>query len=233
MSGTLGIGMNPCKTNPGKFIRTRRLKKRLTQSEGAILAGINQEHWSALETGKVRFLKKQDDVDGLARTLDCSPRKLIMLFEPEPSTRLGKLIWKLQIKLGITREEFIRRSGMDRRTFFQIMNINKGISYSTLKSLLRVGLEIVTLTKYLYGKEKPAKNRLGRLIRQGRKEQGLSLKNFARKVGISHAYLSKIELGEDPLNTGQSNDLIARFAQVLRLDQSEIEAARPPMKTRG
>lgn len=233
MSGTLGIGMTPSKTVSGEFLRTRRLKLELTQAETARISGMSQEYYSKLETGLRKTIEKQEDVEGISLALQCKPSKLIKLFQPKPLTKLGMLVWKLQIELGITREEFIRRSGMGRRTFFQIMNIDKGISYSTLESLLRVGLEIATLIKYLYGKEKPTKNRLGRLIRQGRKEQGLSLKDFAKKAGISHAYLSKIELGEDPLNTEQSNDLIARFAQLLLLDQSEIEAVRPPMKTRG
>ena len=37
--------------------------------------------------------------------------------------------------------------------------------------------------------------KLGDLIRNGRREQGLSQKDLARKIGVSHTFISHIEAG--------------------------------------
>lgn len=227
--------MIPTKTELGEFLRTQRLKRKLTQSEVAKLAGMSQNHYSNLETGLFKSLKKQNHVNGLSRTLRCKPRQLIKFFEPEPLNKLGKLIWKQQIKLGLIRQEFFQRTGINPSNFYQSRTgISWDISYHLLKLLIKANLEVTALINYVGRKtEHSTKNALGRLIRKRRKELGLSQFQLAKKAGISRAYLSKIELGEYPLNTKKSDYLIARFAQILELDYSRLQAARPPIRSRG
>ncbi|WP_084664991.1 helix-turn-helix domain-containing protein [Thermanaeromonas toyohensis] len=44
---------------------------------------------------------------------------------------------------------------------------------------------------------------IGEVIREYREKHGLSLREFAQKVKLSHAYIDKLENGVDPV-TGKS-----------------------------
>ena len=59
--------------------------------------------------------------------------------------------------------------------------------------------------------EKPSCEPLnfGNLLRRGRKEVGLSLRELGRKLGVSHAYLAQVEVGEcGPLRVERWRDLL-------------------------
>lgn len=71
-------------------------------------------------------------------------------------------------------------------------------------------------------------NTLGDKIRQLRDDQGLGLREFARKVDISAAFLSDIEQGR----RYPSDGVLADIAQKLGVKVSELEKhdSRPPIE---
>jgi transcriptional regulator with XRE-family HTH domain len=68
-------------------------------------------------------------------------------------------------------------------------------------------------------------NRLGEYIKKYRLEHGLSLREFAEKVGISHTHVDSIEKGID-FRTGKhvrlTNETIQKIASVLNKDPAKI-----------
>ncbi len=61
----------------------------------------------------------------------------------------------------------------------------------------------------------------GETIKRLRKSKQLGLREFAKKVGISATYLSKMERGLDP---PPAEDKIAKMAQLLGADQNKLFA---------
>jgi transcriptional regulator with XRE-family HTH domain len=60
-----------------EFIRTRRKKLKLTQTQAAKLAGIaTNVHWSRIEAGKIKGVKL-DTLAGVAKALRCKVARLL------------------------------------------------------------------------------------------------------------------------------------------------------------
>ena len=64
--------------------------------------------------------------------------------------------------------------------------------------------------------------RFGETIRELRKARGLSLRALGRKVGVSYAYVSKVENGKLDFGDYPSEDLIRRLAAALDADEEEL-----------
>lgn len=77
---------------------------------------------------------------------------------------------------------------------------------------------------------KPTKSALGELIRRERIVRGMSVKQLAQILGISHSEIRSIESGQ--LGLSCRNDLIDRIAQTLSIDMDVLQAARPKRKLR-
>lgn len=60
----------------------------------------------------------------------------------------------------------------------------------------------------------------GQLIRQARKQKGISQRELALKVDVNYTYLSKLE--NDHAGTPPSEDVIERLALHLELDAQEL-----------
>jgi len=71
-------------------------------------------------------------------------------------------------------------------------------------------------------------NELGKFIRQQREEMDLSLRELARRVEISAAFLSDIELGR----RYPSDDVYLRLSEKLNVPLAELQSkdARPPVE---
>lgn len=79
--------------------------------------------------------------------------------------------------------------------------------------------------KFIRVRRKQAGSDLGRLIRSRREELGLSCAELGRKMEISRAAISKIELGGTRLS--QNGVPLGRLAKALKIDIARIEALRP------
>jgi transcriptional regulator with XRE-family HTH domain len=61
----------------------------------------------------------------------------------------------------------------------------------------------------------------GSLIRQARKDKGLSQRELAKKVGVNYTYLSKLE--NDHAGTPPSEEVITKIADNLALNAQELQ----------
>lgn len=60
---------------------------------------------------------------------------------------------------------------------------------------------------------------LGSVIKQGREDVGLSQRDLARKLGVSHPFISKLEAGK---TKSVSLDLLDRIAATLGIDRINL-----------
>lgn len=68
-------------------------------------------------------------------------------------------------------------------------------------------------------------SKLGNLLKKTAKEKQLSLRNFAKVLGISHAYISKLMAGVDPRSKKPiipSIDVILKIADALKIPRLEF-----------
>ncbi len=64
--------------------------------------------------------------------------------------------------------------------------------------------------------------RFGETIRELRRAKGLTLRALGAQVGVSHAYISKVENGRLDFGDYPSEDLIRRLAEALDADEEEL-----------
>lgn len=64
--------------------------------------------------------------------------------------------------------------------------------------------------------------RFGDRLQQLRKAKGFTLRALGRMVGVSYAYVSKVENGKLDFGDYPSEDLIRRFAAALDADEDEL-----------
>jgi len=62
--------------------------------------------------------------------------------------------------------------------------------------------------------ERSDNNKLGNLLKQIAREKQLSLRDFAKILGISHAYVSKLIAGIDPRTNNQINPTITVLLKI-------------------
>ncbi|WP_422444296.1 helix-turn-helix domain-containing protein [Thermoanaerobacterium sp. DL9XJH110] len=66
---------------------------------------------------------------------------------------------------------------------------------------------------------------LGEVIKKYREENNLSLREFADKCGLSHAYIAKLEEGKDPRsgkNIEPTLDTVKRISEAINLPLDEL-----------
>ncbi|OIQ08755.1 HTH-type transcriptional repressor RghR [Moorella thermoacetica] len=69
---------------------------------------------------------------------------------------------------------------------------------------------------------------IGQIIREYREKHGLSLREFAQKAGLSHAYIDKLENGFDPVTKKPVTPTlrtIELLAQAMEMTPEEIMSA--------
>lgn len=221
-----GVGMTPSETELGRFLRRCRLKLGLRQSQVAGLAGIKQNEYSNLETGKFKYLKSKQ-IEDLAKVLKCdqSELKAVAPLKDESKTELAKLIHSRREQLGLTLEDFAERMGV---SLAYAKNYLEGrcqtIGYSSLKSLAKVlKFKKAYLSKFLGYPGKQTKSVFGQLVRSGRKKRGISAVELSEELGVEREFISQIELGK--YKPRWDNDIIKWLAEALDLDVSELQAA--------
>lgn len=64
--------------------------------------------------------------------------------------------------------------------------------------------------------------RFGDKIRELRTTKGFTLRALGERVGVSHAYISKVENGRLDFGDYPSEDLIRRLAAALEADEEEL-----------
>ncbi|MCL2674157.1 MAG: helix-turn-helix domain-containing protein [Defluviitaleaceae bacterium] len=62
--------------------------------------------------------------------------------------------------------------------------------------------------------ERSDNNKLGELLKQTAGEKQLSLRNFAKSLGISHAYLNKLMAGVDPRSKKKISPTITTLLKI-------------------
>lgn len=224
-----GVGMTPCKTELGSFIRARRLELDLRQVPLAKSAGLAQTYVSQLETGEKKYLDDHQ-LETLARALACDPEELRKRMPKKliagPKAELGRLIRSRREELGLTMEEFAEKAGLTlKQAKILELRKNPGLHHKLVKPLAHaLGLEPSILTKFVGLNRKPTNNELGRLIRTRRQELVMSGDQLAEKLGVSRQRVSQIELGQCRLC--KDDDMIERLAKVLILEVDQLQAFR-------
>ena len=65
----------------------------------------------------------------------------------------------------------------------------------------------------------------GRLLRRARHDSGLTLRELANLIGVSHAYVSILEIGRNPKTLSPSRpspEIIRALARELKLDANKL-----------
>jgi len=225
-----GVGMTPCKTELGSFIRARRLELDLRQVPLAKKCGFTQTVVSQLEIGERKYLNERQ-LNKLAKVLRVDPEELRkrMPVKPgsQPRTELGRLIRSRREELGFSLSALAKKLKMTTRQAKRLeVNRRTSIRYELIQPLAKaLDLEISSLTRFTRTVLKPCKRELGRLVRTRRLELGMSANELAEKLDVSKSLVSLIELGQ--LGLSKDDGRIAQLAQALELDIDKLEALRP------
>lgn len=193
------------KTELGRFIRTYRLYRGMRQKELAEKTEIPQQEISKIETGGRKALDQRKK-DAIARVLGCKIDELEKRM-PKPKELRGKnalsrFIIKRMKELDISLEELKKVLGKKNRGVLvkSLDECKKNIlHYKTAKLIAKtLRLEISAFEKFLgtTGIQKSPTTKLGAFVRQARKRKGMSQKTLAKKIRVTHQYISQIELGE-------------------------------------
>ena len=228
----VGIGMKPCTTKLARFIRSRRLSLGLSQRAFAEKLGVSQSFISELEMGKQRSFRFER-LTTWAKILGCSREELVKRMPkkptPVPLPELGRLIRSRRKKLGLSMADFAKRLGVDlkqarsweRRRPTPSLRRNSAI-------LLAKALELEpsAFFKFVGFVKKETTSKLGSVVRERRKELGLSQVELAKRLGVSRQVVSQIELGKCCLSL-EGGRMIERLAGALGLDVEVLQAVRP------
>lgn len=232
----IGGAMSESRGTFGNFIRSLRLSLNLNQTQVGHLAGISQNYVSALELGIVRY-PGETIVMSLARALKCSPEELRRRIPArrvaEPVTAARKLIRARRVELGLSLAEFASRMGMTpakarylETSRCQHLRLRLVRPLSTILNFSpSVLAPFVDLTR------KEAESEFGRLVRAGRLDNGMTDRDLARKLGVTAAYVSQIEVGKASLS--QSHEFVVRLALILGFERERLLAARSKRKFYG
>ncbi|MDP3784544.1 MAG: helix-turn-helix domain-containing protein [bacterium] len=231
MARPIGISMATSRTKLGKFIRARRIKLGLSQAKAAKFGRIRQSECSALEIGKRLFLSAKL-IAGLSRALRCEPSRLEALAPKkrlkESKTELGKFIKARREELGLTRADLERKLKAHRSRVYILELLPRYVNFQSARRLAKaLQLKPQALLKFTSKNAKAAGNGLGELVRARRRELLFSQSVLAKKLGVSKACVSLIELGAEHLSRP---GLIERLAEVLKLDVAMLKSLRPKRK---
>lgn len=220
----------------GKFIRARRLKLGLSQTQLGKLVGVSQAEISRYEIGRSRL--NEQTMKNLASALRCELNELCVLQEPTraqktmPKTELGKLIYTRREEFGLSLNDLAKRSGLSRnhvrrlegKTCTHLRTKTAFVLAQTLK------ISNAELSRFVETREKPTDSKLGKVIREQRHELGLSTDDLAQRIGTTPQFINQVELGLCTLS--QSEVVVERIAKALDLDFNKLNAMRPARKLR-
>lgn len=226
-----GVGMTPGNTELGIFIRTRRLKLRLSQKTLAEKTGCSQALISDLEIG-IRNNLKDRNLDKFSEVLRCNPEELqIRMPEkhtPEPRTKLGRLMRARRKEIGMTLEDLVREMETSLQQVKSLeLRPKPLLRFNTARKLAGVlGLELSTFAEFVGINTKPTNSALGLLVRTRRQELGMSSTRLAAELGVSRQFVSQVECGQLPL-LNKSKKMIQQLAEILEIEVEQLKAARP------
>jgi len=233
-----GINMMPSKTELGKFIRERRLELGLRQvplNQLIPRSGDRNQLVSLIETGKRKFLDP-GQVEAMAKALQIDPEELRKhmpeKYVARPRTELGKLVHARREELGMTLENFAKKSKLTlRQAKYLEVRKNPSLRYHLVKPLAKtLKLDVSVFAPFLGHFNKPTSSKLGALIRQRRKELGMSIVELAKKLKVTRQFVDQVEFGQTSLSN--NDELVKRLADVLKMDVNQLNALRPRRRLR-
>lgn len=226
-----GVAMTPCTTELGKFIRARRMQLDLRQVQVSTRTGMPLSYCSYLETGARKRLR-EDLIPKLAEVLECDPSELLALMPKKhhanPKTEFGWFIKTRVEQLGITNTELARRLHITSYAVRQLLyGRQRGTTYQKLRVFAQaLEVEVSSLGRFVGSRgAKVTHSVLGQLVRDRRKELGLSIGGLATKLGVSKQFVCQIELGRVGLSS--SDSVLEGLAKSLELDMAVLHAVRP------
>jgi transcriptional regulator with XRE-family HTH domain len=227
----IGVGMTPSRTKLGSFMRTRRLRLRLSQVRVAELAGLKQNLYSMFEIGKRKYLNPEQ-LAGLSRALECDSYELEELIpeEREPQTKLGKLIRAKRKEKNFSVKACAELLGISLYRFTQLEwgKYTSSVNYRLgrrLREFLR--LEPFEFSQFIRKPRSATTTPLGTLVRERRRELNLSLEELAESLGVSYQALIHIETGHTKMSNKTSVAMLSRLAEGLGLEAEVLTALQP------
>lgn len=147
-----------------------------------------------------------------------------------PKMELGKFIRARREELGLTKADFARKLNVLDSSVHALEVRRHRITCQSARRLAKaLQLQPQAFLNFITNQNaKAASNGLGELVRARRRELLFSQSDLARKLGVSKAYVSLIELGAPNLN--QSDHMIELLAKVLKLDVAILKSLRPKRK---
>lgn len=222
-----GVGMAPCRSDLGAYIRERRLTLGLRQAELAERCGVSQAYVSYIETREDCVGKKA--LKPFARALRCRLNDLLARRGQRQNSRpigdLERFVRTHCERLGLSPLDLAERMGWPRSRVYGLQSGHKrSITVVTAKRLASaLGVPLVAVTPFVQSRNERTITNFGRLIRDRRLALGYNQTDFARLLGVSRARVSYIET----MSCRPRSKTITRLSGVLRLDEAVLRAALP------
>lgn len=106
----------------------------------------------------------------------------------QATSRIGAKLRRLREQRGLTLNELSQRSGV---SLAHISEIERGRSTASLKTLEKLAAALEVSTSYLLQEDRG--ETLGTKVRRLREKMGLTQKELADQIGISHSLIGQIE----------------------------------------
>jgi len=228
-----GVGMMPCTTELGTYVRARRLELDLRQVQLAKRAKLRQQDITRCERGARKYFSERQLLR-LAKALRVDPeelrKRMPKKFVAQIRTEVRKLISSRRTELGLSFSAFAKKMKMTRVVAKQLeTRPNPTIGYGLARRLASaLDLDVSVFAPFVVKERKQTTSMLGQLVRSRRKELGLSGRALAQKLGVTHQQVNHIELGKCSLC--ENDAMIQRLAEALGLDVSRLQAVRPVRK---
>ena len=216
------------KTKLALFIRQRRKELGLTQMELALRLNMSQNNISRIESGENPYPRKIK-IKQIAHALDCKVEELLHMIPQnsshKPKTRLGRLIQARREELDMTQSGLATR--LNKSTSY-VRWVERGKKSYITPDLIDSWAEALELSTSPFkpfvrkpvSRYKPSKSALGAYIRSKREEREMTQEQLGKKIGVTRAAISLIELGET-INFSQNRTAIFRLMNALKLNEEE------------
>ncbi len=225
----VGLSMVEAKSEFGIYLRKRRLELGLSQDILDKLSKLPKNTVTKIEGGQRKYLSSRQ-LKKLAKVLKLDVEKLEKVmpekFNVKTTTKLGKMVRARRKKLGLTLERFAKKMGMTvKKARYLETTQNEGISYGNVAIFAKVlDLKLSVFSEFLGRKGKIPVNILGGIVRTRRKEMGIRIIDFAKRLGVSGQRVCQIESA--PARHKYDDRTIKRLAEILKLDENILRAAR-------
>ncbi len=234
--GVLGLNMTPSTNELGKFIRARRLELGIVQTKLAKMTGIKQRTLSYIEIGNYKSVKK---VNRLAKALGLASEQIEALIPKktlaEPKTKLARLVRSRREELDLTQKQLTKKLRLTIQNLRILETRRSYLRHTTMKRLAKaLKLELLILNQFTNRNKnrKTTEHPLGNLIRSRRDQLGMTLRQLAKKLGVTYQRVSQLELR--PGNLGRNGcNMIEKLAEVLKLDVSVLTALKEKRKLKN